>query len=111
MLNTWPKDEDQTHSPQSQAHVPCEYIANIVRGSHRQDFHLLASWDGPSNNLCPSFPTQPESSQVPDGDERATVTDAVDDEPFAAWAELPLSARSGGTRPCGLYATPRGEGK
>jgi hypothetical protein len=108
MLKAWSKGERQTYgAPQSQAHVPRKYIANLVCGSHRQDFHLPARRDGLNDNLCPPFSTQSESSQVLDGDERATATGAVDDEPFAARAELPLATRSCSTRSRGLYEMPR----
>lgn len=113
MLKAWSKGEGQTYGPpQSQAHVPRKYIANLVCGSHREDFHLPARRDGLSDNLSPSFSTQSESSQVLDGNERATATDAVDDEPFAARAELPLTVpttRSGSTRSRGLYEMPRAD--
>lgn len=74
-------------------HVPCEYISRFcIISSQGQDLHVPARWKGKSKGLCASSPIQ--SLQVPNGDARAAAVDAVEDEPFAATAEIPLATRS-----------------
>jgi len=104
MLNTWPTNEssklkDQHGRGAAQAHVPREYLPRLVRGSHWQNLHLPARRESPSDDLHVSIPMQPLQVSRLDCDERATVVNAVDDEPCAARTEVPLTTQSSSTQP------------